>query len=108
MLDARDGSDLRSATIGLLQDNYHVPFLREFYQKQLDLLPQTSKKAPRNLEHTVHLEKRHDYGDETWTWMSLKYGLGKADLGEFVEQLSKVDSLPANLAFDVARLLERE
>lgn len=108
MLDARDGSDLRSATIGLLQDNYHVPFLREFYQKQLDLLPQTNKKAPRNLEHTVHLEKRHDYGEETWTWMSLKYGLGKADLGEFVEQLSKVDSLPANLAFDVARLLERE
>jgi hypothetical protein len=107
-LDVKDGSNLRSALLGQLEDNHHVPFVREYLKKSLDLLDPRCGRRPKDAPHSFHMGRRHDYGDETWEWLAAKYGLTKEDLAVFESKLELVTKLPAVVEWDVGRLLAVE
>lgn len=90
---SNDGNQtLRSMAIGRLQDSYHVPFLREYFQRLLELAdgPLGGRPTP-----GMHAARRHEYSAEVWEVLDSRYGLSPADLEEFNGLLRRVTSLPA-------------
>lgn len=101
MVDAPAGVTLRSGLIGQLQDNNHVPFVREALKKMLELLPKDGKagKVPYE-DYMMHASRAYDYGPETWGFVTNKYGLTREDLVDFETLLAGVVTLPAAVSWD--------
>jgi len=98
MLITQDGlADYRSAIIGHLQDNYHVPFVREYCQRVLEILPVSNSRYVEYEPHKVHTERAHEYCDETFVFLFQRYGLTRSDLVEWERLLKTITSLPAVL-----------
>jgi len=92
-LDCKDAQTIRGAAIGQLQDNYHVPFLREYFTRVLELtVGQKVRGKPQ--AWSIHMSKRHEYGPETLAFVSRKYGLEGEDLAEFKQMLAACRQLP--------------
>jgi len=93
--EASDEQSIRSAAIGALRDNGHVPFLREYFERVCFL---AKKHAPglsgRPKEYTIHMARCHDYDDSTLDFVEVKYGLTRQDLAEWKILLARVKSLP--------------
>jgi len=95
-INIKDEQTCYSAALSALQDNHHVPFLRQYFEKVVYLCKKqrfkmgTGKVAP----HQVHAASKHEYDDSTWDFVTEKYGLTKDDLSVFESLLSTVDSLP--------------
>jgi hypothetical protein len=102
MVDSSDGVTLRSALLGQAIDNHHVPFVREFMAKMIELLNADRGRTPKKYAHMIHAAEKRDYAPETWAWMNERYGLTQTDLHDFTEQLAQVTSLPAS--FEWGRL----
>jgi hypothetical protein len=94
-LDVLQEQTLYSASVSQLQDNYHVPFLREYFTKVV-FLCKKQKLLPggKPQVHSIHMAQRHEYDQSTWDFITHKYGLVKQDLVEFERKLSLVNSLP--------------
>jgi len=90
---SNDGSQSsKSMAIGMLQDGYHVPFVREYFLRVLELCPGPLGGRPKP---GMHAGRRHEYGPETWVFVERRYGLTPADLPPFIALLRGVRSLPA-------------
>jgi len=86
---------LRSAATSQLQDNYHVPFLRQYFQRILELAPTGGKeRSSKSRRHKWHCAERHEYDEATWAFVEGKYGLTKQDLQDFEQMLARCVSLP--------------
>jgi len=100
-LDKADTQTLRSAAIGALQDNYHVPFLREYFARVCEIAKkQKLKLGGRPNEYTLHAAEKHDYDESTLDFVQTKYGLSRSDLVEFKKLLDKVNSLPMVISWE--------
>jgi hypothetical protein len=94
---SNDGNQtLRSMAIGLLDDSWHVPFLREYFQRVLELAEGPLGGRP---PHGIHVSRRHEYSDDTWDFVERRYGVTPADLDHFKALLSQVTRLPAVVDF---------
>jgi len=91
-LTGEDSQTVRSAALGQLQDNFHVPFLREYFARVCQLAAKRLGGRPQ--AHSIHMAKRHDYDDSTLSFVEQVYGLTKQDLADFVGLLLAVQSLP--------------
>jgi len=96
-LDVQRESTPRAAAMSQLNDNYHVPFLRQYFTRVLQLLPleKGRQRLSPEYQHTFHVEGRHEYGEETWRFLEYRYGLIKQDLLEFEALLASIKQLPA-------------
>lgn len=104
-LDCKDEQTIMSAALSSLTDNYHVPFLKEYFERVVQLAPR--KLGGRPQDWSWHCGARHVYDDSTMDFVSRKYGLVKQDLEEFKKLLASVKSLPVVLDWQpLARLLE--
>lgn len=95
MLDKTDNLTIRSAAIGQLQDNHHVPFLKEYFERVVILarklnMPLRGKPG----EYSHHAGAKHEYDDSTLDFVQDKYGLTRSDLSDFVKILNGIHSLP--------------
>lgn len=88
---------LKSAATGSLNDNYHVPFVREYMEKVLELLPRNAVMGGKAQEHQTHCKQRHEYTELTLDFVETKYGLTRQDLVDFKTLLNKATSLPITL-----------
>jgi len=96
----KDEQTVRSAAIGALQDNYHVPFLREYFARVAELAAkQRMAMGGRPSEFSVHMRERHEYDETTLAYVEKKYGLTKTDLEEFNMLLGKVKHLPVVISW---------
>jgi hypothetical protein len=94
-LDVQGEQTIFSAALSQLHDNYHVPFLRQYFSKVVTLCKQqklVNRGKPR--EAAIHMSERHDYDQSTWDFITSKYGLTPQDLVEFERILSHVTVLP--------------
>lgn len=90
-----DTSPIKSSARSQLRDNYHVPFLRQYFEKVVELTDgMVEPPLTKERRHYWHTEKPHEYDDSTWEFVTAKYGLTRQDLGEFVALLAEVTSLP--------------
>jgi hypothetical protein len=97
MLNHRDAQTVRSAAIGLYQDNAHVPFLREYFARVKELA--VGRLGGRPNEHTIHMAAAHEYDAATLDFVNAKYGLTQGDLDDFVFLLMQVTSLPVVISW---------
>ncbi len=100
LFDAPESQTLKSATIGSLQDNYHVPFLREYFE--VVMLHARRQRLPvggKPNEYTIHMASKHEYDSSTMEYVYRHYGLTQADLDDFKRLLASVKSLPAIIAW---------
>lgn len=100
--DAQGSQTVKSAAIGLFQDNAHVPFLREYYARVIELCradPKRFKLGGRPNEYTIHASRAHDYDESTLRFVERKYGLTKQDLEDFKAILRSVRSLPTLISW---------
>lgn len=96
-IDHKHEQTLKSATLGALRDNYHVPFLREYFERVLELLPKKSKLGGREEAHSLHCAERHEYDSSTLAFVERKYGLTREDLARFKQLLAGATSLPVTI-----------
>jgi len=100
---------IRPASISLLRDNYHVPFLREYFKRVVDLsvgMPEYGRDRP-HAWHTSRNFGDDDYSDETWSFVTSRYGLTPQDLEEFSYLLAECHSLPVVVNWShLARCIE--
>jgi len=99
IVDKKNGEVLRSGLMSSLHDNYHVPFVREACQTMLKLVSNKNGTPPKEEDYMMHTERKHEYCDETWAFVTHKYGLGKADLKDFEQLLRTVKKLPAAITW---------
>lgn len=98
--EASDEQSIRSAAIGALRDNGHVPFLREYFQRVCFLAKkQNLGLSGRPKEYSIHMARCHDYDDSTLDFVEVKYGLTRQDLAEWKITLSQVKSLPVVISW---------
>lgn len=98
-LECKDAQTIRGAAIGALQDNYHVPFLRQYFIRVLEITV-GQKVRGRSSEYSIHMSKRHEYGPETLAFVERKYGLSEKDLTHFEELLAQCTKVPMLLQWD--------
>lgn len=89
-----------SAAMGQLQDNYHVPFLREYFETVVRLATKTAVTPSKERRHQFHSGMRHDYQDDTMDFVHAKYGLSREDLADFCGLLAQVQALPVTITWD--------
>ncbi len=91
---------VRSAALGALQDNYHVPFLREYFEKVAEIASKCARKlGGKSNEYAIHMASKHDYDDTTLEYVERKYGLTKQDLAAFKTLLDQVTTLPVVISW---------
>jgi len=96
---SNDGNQsLRSMAIGRLQDAYYVPFLREYFERTLELAEGPLGGRPKP---GIHAARRHEYSPEVWEILHRRYGLTTEDHRVFCGLLRQVSSLPAVITWDV-------
>lgn len=98
-LDCKDEQTIRGAALSAYQDNAHVPFLREYFQRVIDLTVGMKVKG-RAHEYAVHTREAHDYDQDTMAFVEERYGLTKHDLKTFTDLLAAVRSLPVVVSWD--------
>lgn len=91
-LDLKNEQTILSAATGCLQDNFHVPFLKEYFQKVIELAP--GRLGGRPQPHGFHAARKTPYDDTTWDFVTSKYGLTKQDLEDFQTLLNTCVTLP--------------
>jgi len=98
--ETKDSQSIYSAAIGQLQDNHHVPFLKEYFSKVVELC-RKQKLALRGKpnEYSIHMREKHDYDESTCAYVNELYGLTAQDLDEFKELLDKVTTLPVLISW---------
>lgn len=86
---------LKGAVISLKPVCNHVPFLRVYCAKLLELTEQVNAIKPEDIEHRMYIKGQISELDETtWDGFYEVYGLTEDDEADFALQLSKVKSLP--------------
>lgn len=96
----KDFQTVRSAAIGALQDNYHVPFLREYFARVVAIASkQRMPMGGRPPEYAIHMSEKHEYDETTLAFVEKKYGLTAQDLLDFNTLLAGIKSLPVVISW---------
>lgn len=98
-LDCKDEQTIRGAALSAFQDNAHVPFLREYFQRVIELTAGQKVKG-RTHEYAVHTREAHAYDQNTLAFVEERYGLTKHDLDTFTALLAAVRSVPVVVSWD--------
>jgi len=98
-LNLSDEQTIMSAARGSLTDNHHVPFLKEYFSRVIELAPK--KLGGRPQEWSMHCAKKHEYDEGTLDFVERKYGLTRQDLRDFTVLLASVKSLPVVVKWDL-------
>jgi hypothetical protein len=99
-IDMQNEETLYSAAVGQLQDNFHVPFLKEYFEKVVSLAEKTKVTPNKERRHMFHTGERHEAGVDTFDFVEAKYGLTKKDLAEFCGLLAEVNTLPVTITWE--------
>jgi hypothetical protein len=101
-----DADPIHCSAIGSLRDNSHVPFLREFFERVIELTPPDKRGVSKD-HHKVHCEVAHPYDESTMEFVFDRYGLTKQDLECFKALLKSVTRLPVVVDWPhIARCVE--
>jgi hypothetical protein len=88
-------ANLRGAAESLKRGCSHIPFLRLYIKRTIELTSgQKSKTERRSEEWTYAFEKYHSPSRETWAFFFERYGLGEAQEIEFGKALNQITALP--------------
>jgi hypothetical protein len=86
---------LKGAVISLKPVCNHVPFLRVYCERLLELTVHVNAIKPEEIEHHMYrLGQIHELDSETWDGFYEVYGLGSEDEEIFAKKLKKVTVLP--------------
>jgi len=89
-----DDNPIQGSCISQYRDNYHVPFLHEYFERVIELTRDFVVTHGKEEEHTWHTESQHMYDDNTFSFVTDRYGLTREDLSAFKTLLQGVVSLP--------------
>jgi len=90
----------RGIALGMLNDVNHVPFLREWCHRLLEITTRALKTEDK-VRYGFHSDTPYEYNDLTWDHLFERYGLTQNDLSTFVSNLQEADSLPYYVEFPV-------
>lgn len=102
-----DSNPITSACISQLRDNYHVPFLREYFQRVVALTRTSPPSHGKEEVHSWHTSESHEYDLQTCEFVAERYGLTEQDLVDFVALLDQCTQLPVVIKWvHLARCIE--
>jgi hypothetical protein len=90
---------VRADSIGRLQDNSFIPFLRFMWSKNHELTADvkqlyTSREMTRTNLHNAHVSKCYRANADTFAMVGIVYGLTEGQEAEYLDLLSQVKCLP--------------
>jgi len=99
----------RGIALGLLSDVAHVPFLREWISRLVEIT-EGYDSTPQYNPYKMHCRSPHVSNSLTWDHLFERYNLTQNDLSNFVSNLKEVDTLPYKINFpgDFKQMLETD
>ncbi len=86
----------RAIALGLQNSVSHVPFLREYVRRLLELT-EGLEVTPDYNPYSIHSETGHTYCSRTWEFLGDLYGLTRDDVRKFEMLLQSIKSLPTHV-----------
>lgn len=88
-----DGN-FRGAMLSLNHDAAHVPFIRRYIPRMLELTRGQESRAPKHLLHQIRSSEAHELHPDAWLWVHERYGLSESDEHDYAAWLSTIRALP--------------
>lgn len=98
---------MRGVALGLLDTVYHVPFLREYFLRIIEISEGTVARVLGPRDRKILAERCHDYCEDTWGFLLHRYGLTAGSVQAFAVLLQRVKDFPARLDWTLLGVLSR-
>lgn len=90
----------RGVALGLYNDVHHIPFLKEWCDRVLELTEKVRADIITNA-HSIHSDRCFEANDFTWQHLYVRYGLTFEDLSTFKQNLLAAVALPCYVEFPI-------
>jgi hypothetical protein len=98
-LTAAGALNFRGAMLSSAQDCNHIPYIREYVRKGLQLTAGHKSKG-REWSELAHVTQSYDHVDANYSLLEERYGINELHYGDFMAQLANVTALPFVLHWD--------